>query len=94
MAKIPPLNGQIDRGSEKPATLKLKVGKQKLMEIASRIKKKKRERNIVLFIDKKYDKLNYFDVYIFFLFFFFKKICNKQNNFLHSLNFFFFSSTT
>ena len=44
IAKIPPLNSQIDRISEKPVTMKSKVGKQKFMEIASGIKKEKKKK--------------------------------------------------
>ena len=71
MAKIPLLNSQIDRGLEKSVTLKSKVGKQKFMEIASCIKKKKikkKYRNTFLFIAKKYD--NKFILICTFLFFF------------------------
>ena len=55
MAKFPPLNGQNDKGSKIPSTLKSKVGKQKFMEIISHQKKKKKtkkERKTCLPIEK------------------------------------------
>ena len=55
MVKISPLNGQTDRESAKAAPQTLKVGK--FMEVASHTQKKKGNREIFLFIDKKYAKL-------------------------------------